>query len=116
MTREIKFRGWMKEEKSMLYDHDMLILLLDDINYYGADNAVLMQFTNLLDKNGKEIYEGDIVEWYPKKTGIVEYVDDMFHIKSLEYPNLSNGNYRLASITCEIIGNIYENPELLTQK
>ena len=81
------------------------------------ENLEIMQFTNLKDKNGKEIYEGDIVKNPNMELTIVEYVEDMFHLKSTKYPNLSKGNYRLstyAELGCEIIGNIYENPELST--
>ena len=67
----------------------------------------LMQFTGLLDKNGKEIYEGDVIRWGAKKS------------KAVQWNNHRNGwnfqdhqkNYT-PTILWEIIGNIYENPEL----
>lgn len=79
--REIKFRAWNKIDKEM-----GIPFTLDDLYQAGLcqlkkkheeENYILMQFTGLHDKNGKEIYEGDIVKH------------------------------------CEVIGNIYENPELL---
>ena len=111
--REIKFRAWVDGEK-MIND------VGNNLGYYlgTKDSCELMQYTGLKDKNGKEIYEGDIIDnGEGMELTIVEYVEDMFHLKSTKYPNLSKGNYRLATyvgLGCEIIGNIYENPELLS--
>lgn len=75
----------------------------------------LIQFTGLKDKNGKEIYEGDIVKWFVNdviRTGIVDYIDgyggfDMKNFKDDYHVccDWLRGEY-------EVIGNIYENPEL----
>ena len=76
-------------------------------------NVELMQFTGLLDKNGKEIYEGDIYhQGDPQITYIVEFRDAAFMGKQV-------GNTSYAGLfhwqgLHEVIGNIYENPELLT--
>ncbi len=129
--RPIKFRAWDKEDKVMYYDVQMGIDFQDGSHYefkrfLGSQfqkesdyhKWELMQFTDLLDKNGKkEIYEGDIL-LYKGQPVIVEYVGDMFHCKSTKYPNLSSGNYRLATLCkeCEVIGNIWENKELLNGK
>ena len=111
MNREIKFRAWDKENKKMwqfgLFD-------LDDHYVYGEgecmpDDVEIMQYTGLKDKNGKEIYEGDVLSG---KT-LVGFEDGMF------VPHYNMGREeRLEDIegwnkTREIIGNIYENPELL---
>lgn len=97
------------------------------------EKAKLMQYTGLKDKNGKEIYEGDIVKdgndhWEDsntklhQKTGWVKYMDDIdeakFQAVNGEYTGVEvkndcyEGYFHLSS-NCEVIGNIYENGELL---
>jgi len=133
--REIKFRIWDKDNKKMFYkgvSPDRIYMGLDGKLYNGlngqdfSDNFILMQYTGLHDRNGKEVYEGDIV----RITG--EYVNP---ITNSSYPihrvqmvcweskkkvrgNLFAGfiglNFGIAhTIKIEVIGNIFENPELL---
>jgi len=123
--REIKFRAWHKEEKIMGEVlgidilHKEIFFLNEDADCYGHTDfkdIELMQYTGLKDKNGKEIYEGDIVIHYSKMHKIIfnaeetRFVlrDDEFE---LEIPFTNNNNKRM-----EIVGNIYENPELLGDK
>lgn len=117
-----KFRIFDKKKKRFLDDFAMEIdrygvHVLDEFNYVvDEDDRVLMQSTGLYDANGKEIYEGDIINcrdlWLDgdrRKTHkqIVKYDSGMF---SAGYVSLRTNNS-----TSEVIGNIYENPELLEE-
>lgn len=82
------------------------------------DNFILMQFTGLKDKNGKEIYEGDFLKCHrpnEKLTFIakVEYKDARFVIQDLKQEDLYWDFNVWTVLAIEIIGNIYENPELI---
>lgn len=119
--REIKFRAWDKEKKEMTANFNFKEMcfkgiwgLFPYLENFNPD--YLMQYTGLKDKNGKEIYEGDIVE-----------VQDMHHqrleVLSREGRYIRryiNGNTRdlhtINSSWLLVIGNIYENPELLKEK
>lgn len=121
--REIKFRCWDKENKEML---DVEYLHWDDCtgefsirttmysDYFGPSDMILMQYTGLKDKNGKEIYEGDIVKGMFYGFPMPEY-DYIFQIYWDEKEKGFMANY-FESSECEVIGNIYENPELLEHK
>lgn len=95
-----------------------------ELNYYWFkfDDVKLMQSTGLFDKNGREIFEGDVVQYQNTKVpsadskGIVKYFDNwaMFGI-DVEYnePRALFFNGLADHISLEVVGNIYENPELL---
>ena len=106
MNREIKFRAWDKTgfHKGMVYDPKLNVVLED--NSYEV-----MQFTGLKDKNGKEIYEGDIIDWKGDKW-IVEYSGSCFVVV---FGNCEN-TVDSVNDNCEVIGNKFENPELLDAK
>lgn len=76
--------------------------------FMPLDDMVIQQFTNLLDKNGKEIWEGDIVEWVENFGG-----SDRIHRIQVEIPRIYRTIWDDPGLIFEVIGNIYENPELL---
>lgn len=138
MKQEIKFRAWNKKDKVMVdvaamnFGPSGLWSLIEDAydaELQLADNYELMQYTGLKDKNGREIYEGDIL----KVTGEdgESYVATVKWFGDEEYPAFdlkgipAAWNYdanALATIfqegveTCEVIGNIFEDKQLLEGK
>lgn len=116
--REIEFRAWHNSSKEMVYFKDSKIdqykalHLWDLINGNHPDGS-LMQYTGLKDKNGKKIFEGDIVERrYDTHLADVNLVK--WHEENLQWILLRNGIIDwLKEDPLEIIGNIHENPELL---
>jgi len=114
--REIKFRAWDKWEKKMLFSNTELF---DDmigfrfghfsIDVDVLDDVALMQFTGLKDKNGVEIYEGDIVKQFG---GHIFKV--VFDKGSFLYSKENGCSWLVESVSSvEVIGNIYENPKLI---
>ena len=124
--RKIKFRALMTEtsgehEGLFCYTHGVSGIWSSKNGTYYGDVEHLMQYTGLKDKNGKEIYEGDFLE---DEAGLWEvyFSDGMFlldvvrkiSLVSLGIPD-QKSRYSLLTFVkgCEIIGNIYENLELL---
>lgn len=145
--RDIKFRAWDKETNSM---HDVTEISFNEdgsidgtlksitgrfyfnervhvrgFNYEWIDDVILMQYTGLHDKNGKEIYEGDVLEFEDKSgKASVAYNQNkaQYQLSKLKHKS-SNIIIKNAQIdlntNCisedelKVIGNIYENPELL---
>lgn len=108
MDREIKFRAWSNVE----------IVLSDEYSsmadfWLDCRDCKLMQFTGLKDKNGREIYEGDILSvGHLDFCCAVTFDDGCFQLKTNEYQGISPIVQNRAN-RLEIIGNIYENQELL---
>jgi uncharacterized phage protein (TIGR01671 family) len=143
MNREIKFRAWDKRINKMLYseaDYDQYARgsrlydkdsIIDEyfaqecypfyeiegiFTYFQtiakSENFVLMQYTGLKDNNDVEIFEGDIVEY--KIYGAVETNVVIYEEWDCSFFPLSCGNHHENSPEdIKVIGNIYENPELL---
>lgn len=120
--REIKFRAWNRLTKKMIENPLCNSGWLNDMfkNQLGENTGTdYMQFTGLKDKNGKEIYEGDILST-PNKVKTIEVVSfdySAFVVKG--YNHAKQRKYKTVISPAhlerrEIIGNIYENPELLT--
>lgn len=106
--REIKFRVWDESSAIMRSQNEYNAVVVDC--FFNSD-LVLMQYTGMKDKNGKEIYEGDIVKIaYGIEKPYKEIISEVIYDDGYE---VDIG--RLASFhnVCEVIGNIYENPELL---
>ena len=121
--REIKFRAWNKGWKRGVV-YFTLDKLHDGFVYCGIKSDVsinlkgteLMQYTGLHDKNGKEIYEGDIVKENDTYTAKIEFISGCFVYNFVDTPEDWSNEYIPVyggSRDTEVIGNIYENPELL---
>lgn len=138
--REIKFRAWVANDsntKSLMVNVTNISFMKNSSGayleecegWYGDNNRIrfsldkanLLEYTGIRDKNGKEIYEGDIVNWGDNYKSVIEWNAD----KYLEgdgwmiheyYPRNEYDRYHTTSAytnPIEVIGNIFENPELL---
>nr|DAT38625.1 MAG TPA: YopX protein [Caudoviricetes sp.] len=138
--REIKFRVWNTLLKKYLPDNSVCILpdgdmvlynLLSMLNVYKNPSDILEgediieRWTGLKDKNGKDIYEGDICSFTSKTgkhIGVVEWLDNLagFGLRMVK----NNFRYTFSGLdtmgvnldTLKVIGNIHENPELVEEK
>ena len=108
--REIKFRAWDKEKNEITTT--ICIGGLHIPYNSNPNNYILMQYTGLKDKNGKEIYEGDIVRNTADKYHYEIKWDNFESAWSLGENGSPIRRYLLSEYW-EVIGNIYENPELL---
>lgn len=111
--RDIKFRAW-HDDREMVYppfnlhikDHMTMLMLENGVFGYHGSSVHLMQYTGLQDRNGVDIYEGDIYKtWAGHGPFVVEWGqqgDDLIW----GWPVVGEGNE-------EVIGNVYEDPDLV---
>ena len=113
-----KFRAWDKENKEMV-EVELLgkkVLLIKDGEWENIEDFEVMQYTGLKDKNGKEIYEGDLLK-HP--TGVVAEIKYENDVASFVAVYTANDDMEMNHLDreiikkCEVVGNIFENPELL---
>ncbi|WP_197313147.1 YopX family protein [Listeria monocytogenes] len=128
--RAIGFRAFVKRKKKMLPVTDLCFNETEAVgvsgcgnakctlcvDWYSFDDVVLMQYTGLKDKNGKKIFEGDIVncKFFDRMVGdiagVINFIDCVWAVSDFKNKRL----YQLIDVdNIEIIGNIHENPELL---
>lgn len=119
MSREIKFRCWSDEEGRYLRMQNVNFVdnKPNSMSYHKKGhkgflhirfpNFIFEQYTGLKDKNGKEIFEGDVVR---------QFDDEEYFVVKFEYGGFLPFTANMLTFDtdyCEVIGNIHENPELL---
>ena len=136
MSREIKFRLWSKiDEKFIKTDNPDLNFVINSDGYlYSIENfhgeiyvslqlnIVVLQFTGLQDKNGKDIYEGDILKYNFPYDGRLKHISPVTYLEtqaSFGIKDIYGNEIPLYRITAnnyfEVVGNIYENKNLLEE-
>ena len=126
-----KFRAWTEEGKVMYYDaypfrNDTLLLSYDEIAFdeVPASDFILMQSTGIKDKNGKEIFEGDVVKY---EVGRYTYTEEVAYDKNFAGFGVKDADANIIFTvgelaedidlsSLEVVGSIYENPELLEEE
>ena len=127
--REIKFRAWIKEKKAIFevilidYVTKKVTYLLERVGHLlnvrndKFNDIELMQYTGLKDKNNKEIYESDILfESFGERYYKVIFENGSFRAEfNGDFEEYSFDLIDVVAQSCEVAGNIYENPELIKE-
>lgn len=114
MSREIKFRAWSPTLNKFVCWYQQSLTMTGDTR-----QLYLLQYTGLKDREGREIYEGDIVRVYENDNGYFEVIFKNDYVGGWVLKNPSHhewvslGARKMDHI--DVIGNIYENPELLQE-
>jgi uncharacterized phage protein (TIGR01671 family) len=126
MKREIKFRAWHSKAKNWVMKCDIPKCFVEDddcVVFDAPRHIKLSQYTGLKDANGKEIYEGDILDSGGEDGYLGELVfvawnqDELQWVVSTEdcdFRDCLRSCFADKSIVWEVVGNIYENPKLLS--
>lgn len=122
--RKIKFRAWDKENEKMmkvssLHLENKEISVKENGTFHLFRMQDLMQYTGVKDKNGKEIYENDLISCNKHKNIVVFFEGGCFKVKYLRNSTTTITcalNSFLEKYKCKISGNIYEHPKLLEEQ
>lgn len=126
-VRQYKFRAWIKKTGDMLFDVQNVQPVFGQTfkDFLDVNYCELMQYTGLTDKHGVEIYEGDVIN-FDRHLWEIKFVHGCFRAYNLTNPEqlgafygpdqLSLGSMDDHLLNVEVVGNVYENPELIERK
>lgn len=125
--RELKFRAFNQRTREMEYIEDLYWFEENYVNKNGDNDFIIIQFTGLKDSNGQDIYEGDVLHYIHNTGGIdvVKNINGCFCLCEIDKENTESPFCQLDTMEANsikwlpdyvVIGDIYENPELLKDK
>lgn len=118
MKREVKFRGqstingeWKYGYYVVVDGYNKIISAKGETTFVHPPSVGL--YTGLKDKNGKEIYEGDLLRWPSGNVNVIEWINDRACFSAINIKTMKGGRVGIVGNYVEVIGNIYEHPNLL---